>query len=210
MPMCPELIVAFFATIKLGGIILPLFSGYGADAVSTRLRDAEASVLFTVDGCWRRGQPVHMKAVADEAALSSPSLRHVVVVSRLGQDVPLTPGRDHRWVDCPRVATGVVRHRADERRRPVDDHLHVRHDGPAEGSCAHALRLPDQGRAGHGPRLRRARRRDDVLDQRHGLDDGPVGSLRDDAARRHLRPLRRRPRLPWTRIGSGRSSNATA
>src|SRR5215216_3310998 len=87
MPMCPELIVAFFATIKLGGIILPLFSGYGADAVSTRLRDAEASVLFTVDGCWRRGQPVPMKAVADDAALSAPSLRHVVVVSRLGQDV---------------------------------------------------------------------------------------------------------------------------
>ena len=99
MPMCPELIVAFFATIKLGGIILPLFSGYGADAVSTRLRDAEASVLVTVDGCWRRGQPVHMKAVADEAALASPSLRHIVVVSRLGQDVPFTPGRDHRWAD---------------------------------------------------------------------------------------------------------------
>ena len=97
MPMCPELIVAFFATIKLGGLILPLFSGYGADAVSTRLRDAEASVMFTADGCWRRGQPVHMKAVADEAALSSPSLRHMVVVSRLGRDVPLTPDRDHLW-----------------------------------------------------------------------------------------------------------------
>jgi acetyl-CoA synthetase len=159
MPMCPELIVAFFATIKLGAIILPLFSGYGADAVSTRLRDAEASVLFTVDGCWRRGQQVHMKAVADEAAASSPSLRHMVVVSRLDFDVPLTSGRDHRWADA------LASQPASFGRRPADDHLHVRHDGPAEGSGAHALRLPDQGGAGHGSRLRRARRRDDVLDQ---------------------------------------------
>jgi acetyl-CoA synthetase len=99
MPMSPELIVAFFATIKLGAVILPLFSGYGADAVATRLRDAEASVMFTADGFWRRGQPVMMKATADEAAASSPSLRHLVVVSRLGRDVSLTPGRDHRWLD---------------------------------------------------------------------------------------------------------------
>ena len=97
MPMCPELIVAFFATIKLGGLILPLFSGYGADAVGSRLRDAEARVMFTVDGCWRRGQPVDMKGVADEAARSVPSLRHVIVVSRLGQDVPAGTGRDYRW-----------------------------------------------------------------------------------------------------------------
>jgi acetyl-CoA synthetase len=99
MPMCPELIVAFFATIKLGAIILPLFSGYGADAVATRVRDAEASVMFTADGFWRRGQPVLMKTVADEAATHCPSLRHVVVVSRLGQDVPLQAGRDWRWQD---------------------------------------------------------------------------------------------------------------
>src|SRR5688572_4311573 len=46
MPMCPELVVAFFAVIRLGGIVLPLFSGYGADAVATRLQDAEASTLF--------------------------------------------------------------------------------------------------------------------------------------------------------------------
>jgi acetyl-CoA synthetase len=99
MPMCPELIVAFFATIKIGAIILPLFSGYGADAVATRVRDAEASVLFTADGFWRRGQAVEMKAVADTAAAQCPSLRHVVVVSRLGQPVGLQAGRDRRWED---------------------------------------------------------------------------------------------------------------
>jgi acetyl-CoA synthetase len=112
MPMCPELVAAFFAVIKIGGIVLPLFSGYGADAVVMRLQDADASVVITADGFWRRGQPVVMKSVADEAAAATPSVRHVVVVSRLGIDVPWTP-RDHRWAelvdtqpdDCPTEVT---------------------------------------------------------------------------------------------------------
>ena len=58
MPMCPELVAAFFAVIKIGGIVLPLFSGYGADAVATRLQDAGVKVLITADGFWRRGQAV--------------------------------------------------------------------------------------------------------------------------------------------------------
>jgi acetyl-CoA synthetase len=98
MPMCPELVVAFFAVIKLGGIVLPLFSGYGADAVATRIQDAGARVLMTADGFWRRGQRVAMKAVADEAVAAAPSIEHVVVVPRLGLDVVLNT-RDHRWAD---------------------------------------------------------------------------------------------------------------
>jgi acetyl-CoA synthetase len=99
MPMCPELVVVFFAAIKIGAVILPLFSGYGADAVAARLRDADAALLVTADGVRRRGQIVHMKAVADEAVSSAPSVRHVLVVPRLGLDIALTPGRDHRWPD---------------------------------------------------------------------------------------------------------------
>jgi acetyl-CoA synthetase len=99
VPMCPELIVAFFAAIKIGAIILPLFSGYGADAVAARVRDADAVLLVTADGVRRRGQIVHMKAVADEAAATAPSVRHVLVVPRLGLDVALAPGRDVRWTD---------------------------------------------------------------------------------------------------------------
>jgi len=98
MPMCPELIVVFFATIKLGASILPLFSGYGADAVAARLRDADATILVTADGFFRRGQVVAMKSVADAAAAMAP-LRHMVVVARLGVDVPWTEGRDRRWTD---------------------------------------------------------------------------------------------------------------
>jgi acetyl-CoA synthetase len=97
MPMCPELVAAFFAVVKLGGLVLPLFSGYGADAVASRLNDAEASILFVADGFWRRGQQVLMKGTADAALERAPSVRHVVVAHRLGVDVPMTAGRDHAW-----------------------------------------------------------------------------------------------------------------
>ena len=105
MPMCPELIVAFFAIVKIGACILPLFSGYGADAVTARLTDADASVVVTADGFWRRGQAVTMKAVADEAAAATPSIRRMIVVNRIGVAVPMRDGRDHRWADLvPRQA----------------------------------------------------------------------------------------------------------
>ena len=94
LPMCPELVIVFFAVIRLGGVVLPLFSGYGVDAVASRLRDSEAMVLVTADGFWRRGQHVRMKTTADEAVVAAPSIRHVIVVSRLGIDVPMHPRRD--------------------------------------------------------------------------------------------------------------------
>jgi acetyl-CoA synthetase len=106
MPMCPDLITSFFAVIRIGGIVLPLFSGYGADAVATRLRDAGARALFTADGFWRRGQQVRMKVVADEAVAAAPAVEHVVVVPRLGIDVELQPGRDHLFADLM-IADGV-------------------------------------------------------------------------------------------------------
>ena len=97
MPMCPELVVAFFAVIKIGGVVLPLFSGYGADAVATRLRDAEVTALVTADGFWRRGQVVALKPIADQAADAVPAVQHMIVVSRLGTDVPWNERRDHHW-----------------------------------------------------------------------------------------------------------------
>jgi acetyl-CoA synthetase len=96
MPMCPELVAAFFAIIKLGGVVLPLFSGYGAEAVATRLDDAGAVAVVTADGFWRRGQPVMMRATLEAALAGVPSIRHVLVVSRLGLDSPLGT-RERDW-----------------------------------------------------------------------------------------------------------------
>jgi acetyl-CoA synthetase len=98
MPMAPETVAATLACAKLGAVYLPIFSGYAADAVATRLQDAEARVLITADGTTRRGRVVPMKETADDAAAVSPSVRHLVVWARLGRtDLPWHEGRDHRW-----------------------------------------------------------------------------------------------------------------
>ena len=97
MPMVPEIVIAFFAIIKIGAIVLPLFSGYGADPIATRLLDSGARGLITVDGTRRRGRAVPMKTLADDAVRRVPSVEHVVVVRRLGEAVPMQHGRDWWW-----------------------------------------------------------------------------------------------------------------
>ncbi|MBO6576327.1 MAG: AMP-binding protein [Rhodothermales bacterium] len=99
MPMCVELAAAFLAVIKVGGIILPLFSGYGPSAVATRLRDAEAAALFTADGFRRRGRPVELKPTVDEALGHCPTVRTVIVLDHAGLAPPLATGRDISWSD---------------------------------------------------------------------------------------------------------------
>ncbi len=97
MPMTPEIVIAFLAIAKIGGVILPLFSGYGPGAVAARLADAEAKALFTVDGQFRRGRPIPMKPTADEALSDVPSVETVIVHRRTGADVSMTAGRDVWW-----------------------------------------------------------------------------------------------------------------
>ncbi len=99
MPMTPEIVVALLAIAKIGGIILPLFSGYGVSAVVNRLTDADAKALFTADGFYRRGRPVEMKPTADEAVSQVPTLEHVIVLNRADLAIPMEPGRDHWWHD---------------------------------------------------------------------------------------------------------------
>ncbi len=99
MPMTPEIVVALLAIAKIGGIILPLFSGYGAGAIVSRMQDADAKALFAADGAFRRGKAMEMKSVADEAAAQIQTLKHVIVLGRTGQDIKMIEGRDHWWRD---------------------------------------------------------------------------------------------------------------
>lgn len=94
MPMTCEIVAAMLAIAKIGAVILPLFSGYGAGAISTRLADADAKALFTADGFHRRGKWVAMKPVADEAAAAAPSIEHLIVLQRGDEKVNMTAGRD--------------------------------------------------------------------------------------------------------------------
>lgn len=99
MPMTPEIVIAALAIAKIGGIILPLFSGYGSGAIASRLSDANAKALFTADGFFRRGNPVLMKPIADAAAMQVPSLEHMIVLNRASLDIDMLADRDHWWHD---------------------------------------------------------------------------------------------------------------
>jgi acetyl-CoA synthetase len=85
MPMVPEIVIAMLAIIKIGGIFLPLFSGFGGAAIASRLNDADAKALITAAGTYRRGKFCPMKPIADEAAAQIPALRHLVVLNQAGE-----------------------------------------------------------------------------------------------------------------------------
>ncbi len=115
LPMVPEAATAIMAVARIGAIYTPCFSGFGAQAVASRLQDCEAKLLITADGFYRRGNIVKMKETADEAVASSPSVQRVLVHRRLGRDIPWTAGRDHWWhdsvagesEDCPATAVAA-------------------------------------------------------------------------------------------------------
>jgi acetyl-CoA synthetase len=108
MPMTPELTTAFLAVIKIGGIILPLFSGYGDSAVATRLNDAGAKAVFTADGFHRRGRLIAMKRIADDAVAQAPTVKHAIVLKRTGTQVQWTSGRDHWWHELVQAQSPIA------------------------------------------------------------------------------------------------------
>ena len=82
MPMVPEIVIAMLAIIKIGGIFLPLFSGFGASAIVSRLKDADAKALFIAEGTFRRGKFCAMRPIAEEAAAQVPTLQHSIVLTK--------------------------------------------------------------------------------------------------------------------------------
>ena len=97
LPVVPEAVVAFLACAMIGAISVPAFTGYGAEALATRLHESQAVLLVTADATTRRGKPVTLKQTADEALASAPSVRRVVVVRHVDSGAAMREGRDVYW-----------------------------------------------------------------------------------------------------------------
>jgi len=99
LPMVPEVAVAMLACARIGAVHTVVFGGFSAESLRDRINDAEAKVLITGDGGHRRGSVVPLKQNCDEAISATPSIKHVVVLKRTGQNIPMQAGRDHWWTD---------------------------------------------------------------------------------------------------------------
>jgi acetyl-CoA synthetase len=99
MPMIPQLPIAMLATAKIGAIHCIVFSGFSAGGLNSRILDAEAKVVVTTDGLYRRGKPIPLKPNVDEATANTPSVQNVIVVKRTGIEVPMKQGKDIYWHD---------------------------------------------------------------------------------------------------------------
>src|SRR5437868_2489319 len=106
MPMVREIVVAMLAIIKIGGIFLPLFSGFGAAAIVSRLNDADAKALFTADGTDRRGKFCAMKPIAHEAASQISTLKHLIVLETTeDRQAERLPYKTYSWSEVINLST---------------------------------------------------------------------------------------------------------
>ncbi|MFB6111986.1 MAG: AMP-binding protein [Halobacteriaceae archaeon] len=124
MPMVPEVISIMYGIFKVGAIAVPIFSGFGRDAVATRLSEAEPSVLFTGDGFYRRGDALTLKDTADAAIDDAGYVEHQIVYDRIGAregsvEIPWTEARDSWWDDAVREADDAFETRSMESSDPA-------------------------------------------------------------------------------------------
>jgi len=101
MPMIPEAAIAMLACARIGAVHGVVFGGFSAEALRDRLVDAEAKLVITADGGWRKDAIVPLKEQVDKAIANGavPSVTDVLVVKRTGQNTHMTAGRDHWWHD---------------------------------------------------------------------------------------------------------------
>ncbi len=104
MGMTPELAIAALACARIGAVHSIIFGGFSAQAVADRINDAQAKMVITADGVFRRGNPLNLKSVVDEALVNTPSVENVIVYQRIKTDVKMTEGRDHWWHDLMDLA----------------------------------------------------------------------------------------------------------
>ncbi|HZZ29079.1 MAG TPA: acetate--CoA ligase [Pirellulales bacterium] len=105
MPMTPELAIAMLACARLGVVHSVIFGGFSSEAIADRNNDAQAKLIITADAGWRRGQQLPLKANVDAALTKCPTVKHCIVLRRVGNPITMQPGRDHWWHDLVSVAS---------------------------------------------------------------------------------------------------------
>jgi acetyl-CoA synthetase len=104
LPMIPEAIISMLACARIGATHSVVFGGFSAEALRSRIDDAQAVLVITADGQNRRGKPAALKPAVDEAVASTPSVTNVLVVRRTGQDVAWSD-KDVWWHDVVDAAS---------------------------------------------------------------------------------------------------------
>ncbi len=128
LPMIPEAQIAMLACARIGAIHSVVFSAFSAESLKTRIQDAESKVLITADGYYRRGQPVNLKANADEAVKDT-TIEKIVVVKRTGGQTGMTEGRDVWWDE----ATKEVKPYCEPERMDSEDELFILYSSGSTG-----------------------------------------------------------------------------
>ncbi|OQY28578.1 MAG: AMP-dependent synthetase [Candidatus Cloacimonetes bacterium 4572_55] len=130
LPMIPESVISFLAIIKIGGIVLPIFTGYNHSAIATRLADAGAKAVITTDRVIYRGKTLPMKRNIDDALKVVPSVEHVIVVNRAGaRGLHWKVGRDYWWSEL--VSSQSMK--AETERTEAEDTLLIMHTAGTDG-----------------------------------------------------------------------------
>jgi acetyl-CoA synthetase len=110
LPMVPEAAIAMLACARLGVVHTVIFGGFSSEAIKDRVNDCQARIVITADGGWRRGKIVELKTNVDRAVEGTPSVEHVIVLKRTGQDISMESGRDRWWHEL--VALQPEEHKA--------------------------------------------------------------------------------------------------
>jgi acetyl-CoA synthetase len=105
MPMVPELAIAMLACARIGAVHSVIFGGFSSEAIADRNNDANAKLVITADGGWRRGAKLALKDNVDAALEKSPTIQHCIVLRRTGDEVSMRHGRDHWWHDLVQEAS---------------------------------------------------------------------------------------------------------
>jgi len=119
LPMVPEAAVAMLACARLGVVHTVIFGGFSSEAIKDRVNDCQARLIITADGGWRRGRIIELKGSVDRALPNTPSVEHVIVLRRCGNEITMAAGRDLWWHDLMARAPDLHQARAHESETPL-------------------------------------------------------------------------------------------